>query len=306
MPSQLPRILGKICKSKKVSTFLNAAGGYKLEKERLDVLLVNKGLFDSREKCKSAIMAGVVWINGLREDKPGTKVPVDCEIEIKENTNPFVSRGGLKLAKAVAEFDISLAGKVCLDIGASTGGFTDCMLKNGADKVVAIDVGYGQLAWELRNDSRVICMERTNVRYVKPEDIGFSSDFASIDVSFISLTKVMPAVLELLKPDAQLVCLIKPQFEAGRQKVGKHGVVRDKAVHKEVINNIISFVINRSVKILNLSYSPIKGPEGNIEYLLHITKLEQADNVFDTTQQTVEQLVGATVEAAHSTLIVIS
>lgn len=268
-----------------------------MEKERLDVLLVNKGLFESREKCKSAIMAGLVWINGIREDKPGTKVPVECEIEIKENVNPYVSRGGLKLAKAVSAFNINLADKTCLDIGASTGGFTDCMLKNGATKVVAVDVGYGQLAWELRNDPRVICMERTNVRYVKPEDIGFLSDFASIDVSFISLTKVLPAVLALLKDEAELVCLIKPQFEAGREKVGKHGVVRDSAVHKEVIFNIINFVLASNLFIKELSYSPIKGPEGNIEYLLYTTKNE------NECSKDINELVEGVVSEAHNTLV---
>ncbi len=272
-------------------------GGLKLEKERLDVLLVEKGLFDSREKCKSAIMAGVVWINGVREDKPGTKIPIDCQIEIRENINPFVSRGGLKLAKAVSEFSISLENKVCLDIGASTGGFTDCMLKNGASKVVAIDVGYGQLAWELRNDSRVICMERTNVRYVKPDDIGFLSDFASIDVSFISLTKVMPAVLELLNNEAELVCLIKPQFEAGREKVGKHGVVRDSGVHMEVIQNIINFVLAQNLFIRELSYSPIKGPEGNIEYLLYVSKQDKGNSCNE-----VNELIDRVVTDAHSSL----
>lgn len=268
-----------------------------MEKERLDVLLVEKGLFDSREKCKSAIMAGVVWINGVREDKPGTKIPVDCQIEIRENINPFVSRGGLKLAKAVSEFSINLENKVCLDIGASTGGFTDCMLKNGASKVVAIDVGYGQLAWELRNDSRVVCMERTNVRYVKLDDIGFLSDFASIDVSFISLTKVMPAVLGLLNNEAELVCLIKPQFEAGREKVGKHGVVRDSGVHKEVIQNIINFVLAQNLFIKELSYSPIKGPEGNIEYLLYVSKQDKGNSCND-----VNVLIDRVVADAHSSL----
>lgn len=268
-----------------------------MEKERLDILLINKGYFASREKCKSAIMSGIVWIDGVREDKPGTKVPVECTVEIKENPNPFVSRGGLKLAKAVDEFRLDLESKVCLDIGASTGGFTDCMLKNGAAKVVAIDVGYGQLAWELRNDPRVVCMERTNVRYVKPEDIGFLSDFASIDVSFISLTKVLPAVIALLKEDAELVVLIKPQFEAGREKVGKHGVVRDSAVHKEVIHHIISFVCANSMAVKELSFSPIKGPEGNIEYLLYITKKGIVNN-----NCTTDELVQKIVEQAHLSL----
>lgn len=269
-----------------------------MEKERLDVLLVDKGLFESREKSKSAIMAGVVWIDGIREDKPGTKVAVNSEIEIKHNINPYVSRGGLKLAKAIDEFNILLENKVCLDIGASTGGFTDCMLKNGASRVVAIDVGYGQLAWELRNDPRVICKERTNVRYVKPEEIGFLSDFSSIDVSFISLTKVMPAVLDLLKDDAELVCLIKPQFEAGREKVGKHGVVRDSAVHKEVIFNIINFVTAKNLYIKALSFSPIKGPEGNIEYLIYLSKKEIQKSNAD-----LNELVENVVSQAHLSLV---
>jgi len=268
-----------------------------LEKERLDILLVDKGLFESREKCKSAIMAGVVWIDGVREDKPGTKFPVDCQIEIRENANPYVSRGGLKLAKAIISFDIKLENKICLDIGASTGGFTDCMLKNGASKVVAIDVGYGQLAWELRNDPRVICMERTNVRYVKLEDIGFLSDFASIDVAFISLTKVVPTVLGLLKDDAELVCLIKPQFEAGREKVGKHGVIRDSGVHKEVILNIINFVLAQNLYIKELSYSPIKGPEGNIEYLLYVSKIDQ-----DNSNIEINEFIDRVVTEAHLSL----
>lgn len=268
-----------------------------MEKERLDVLLVEKGLFETREKCKSAIMAGVVWVNGIREDKPGTKIPVDAQIEIKENVHPFVSRGGLKLAKAVSEFGLTLDNKVCLDIGASTGGFTDCMLKNGAAKVVSIDVGYGQLAWELRNNPSVICMERTNIRYVKPDDVGFLSDFASIDVSFISLTKVMPAVLELLKEDGEIVCLIKPQFEAGREKVGKHGVVRDSGVHKEVISNIINFVLAQNLFIKKLSYSPIKGPEGNIEYLLYVSKKDQGNSYKE-----VDELIVSVVADAHLSL----
>lgn len=276
---------------------LQTFGGKVLEKERLDIFLVKEGYFDSREKCKSAIMAGIVWINGLREDKPGTKIPVDCTVEIKENPNPFVSRGGLKLAKAIKEFGISMKDKIALDIGASTGGFTDCMLQNGAKKVVAIDVGYGQLAWELRNDPRVVCMERTNIRYVKPEDIGFLAQFASIDVSFISLTKVLPAALDLLMDEAELVCLIKPQFEAGREKVGKHGVVRDSNVHIEVIEKIINFVSEKGLFVRALSFSPIKGPEGNIEYLLYISK-QQGNYSADM----LEELINNTVTNAHSSL----
>jgi len=226
-------------------------------------------------------MAGVVYVNGVKEDRPGTKFRPDVEIQIKENINPYVSRGGLKLEKALKFFGINLEGKTAIDVGASTGGFTDCMLKNGAVKVVAIDVGYGQLAWELRNDPRVICMERTNIRYVKPEDIGIIADFATIDVSFISLKKVIPVVIELIKPDGEIVCLVKPQFEAGREKVGKGGVVRKPETHIEVLQDIISFVLEFNLKIKGLTYSPIKGPEGNIEYLLYLSKDEGSDNVYD-------------------------
>lgn len=265
-------------------------------KERLDVLLVNKGFFQSREKARSAIMAGVVFVNGNKEDKPGDKFADDSEIIVKEAVNPYVSRGGLKLEKAMKEFSIDLKGRSAIDIGASTGGFTDCMLKNGAVQVAAVDVGYGQLAWELRNDPRVVCMERTNIRYVKPEDIGFVADFASIDVSFISLTKVLPVTKTLLSSKGEIVCLIKPQFEAGREKVGKHGVVRDPAVHLEVINKIVDCMKQLEMKIKGVSYSPIKGPEGNIEYLLYVTKDYIADEI-DVTNE-----VERTVELAHSSL----
>lgn len=245
-----------------------------MEKERLDVMLVNKGYFPSREKARSAIMAGTVFVNNVKEDKPGSKFANDCTIEIKENINPYVSRGGLKLEKAIKTFHIDLVNKTALDIGASTGGFTDCMLKNGAAKVYAIDVGYGQLAWQLRNDERVVCMERTNIRYVKVEDIGVLADFASIDVSFISLKKVLPVVKELLKEDGEILCLIKPQFEAGREKVGKKGVVRDADIHEDVIRELTSYAISLGLKINGLTYSPVKGPEGNIEYLLYLSKTE--------------------------------
>lgn len=242
-------------------------------KERLDVLIFKKGLADSREKASSQIMSGVVYVNGIKVDKPGTKIPADSDIEIRGNALPYVSRGGLKLEKAIREFKLMLKGKVALDIGASTGGFTDCMLQNGAEKVYAIDVGYGQLAWSLRTDSRVVCLERTNIRYVTPENIGEYADFASIDVSFISLEKVLPVVVKLLKDEGEIVCLIKPQFEAGREKVGKKGVVRDKQVHIEVIEKITSFSHKElGLSVLSLSYSPIKGPEGNIEYLLLLAK----------------------------------
>lgn len=245
-----------------------------MEKERLDVLLVNKGFFQSREKARGAVMAGMVYVNGEREDKPGTRFKDECSIEVKENLNPYVSRGGLKIEKAVKKFGIALGGKTAIDVGASTGGFTDCMLKNGAVKVFAVDVGYGQLAWELRNDPRVICMERTNIRYVKPEEIGELVDFASIDVSFISLKKVLPVVWHLEKETGEVLCLIKPQFEAGREKVGKKGVVREPEVHRAVVEDITRFATGLGFKIKGIDYSPVKGPEGNIEYLLYISKSE--------------------------------
>ena len=229
-------------------------------KERLDVLLVKKGLAPSREKAKTMIMEGNVFVNNQREDKAGTNIPEDAVIEIKGNTLKYVSRGGLKLEKAMTHFGISLEDKICMDIGASTGGFTDCMLQNGAKKVYAVDVGYGQFAWKLRTDERVVCMEKTNIRYVTPEDIADVLDFASVDVSFISLAKVLPAAKELLRDEGEMVCLIKPQFEAGREKVGKKGVVRDPAVHREVIEKVITDARELGFSILHLEYSPIKGP----------------------------------------------
>lgn len=241
-------------------------------KERLDILLVKKGIFASRERARASIMAGEIFIDGQRFDKCGEKVKESCNIEFKGEELPFVSRGGLKLQKAVKNFNINLKDKVCFDIGASTGGFTDCMLQNGAKKVFSIDVGYGQFAWKLRIDPRVVCMERTNVRYVTPEDIGEYGDFASIDVSFISLKKVVPTVLNLLNDNGRIMALIKPQFEAGREKVGKKGVVREKSTHKEVICGIIDFLKECNAKIIDLDYSPIKGPEGNMEYLVYFTK----------------------------------
>lgn len=243
-------------------------------KERLDILLVKKGLAPSREKAKAMIMSGNVFVDGQREDKAGTSFPEEVTIEIHGNTLKYVSRGGLKLEKAMNHFDITLDGKVCMDIGASTGGFTDCMLQNGAAKVYAVDVGYGQFAWKLRQDERVVCMEKTNIRYVTPQDIDDVLDFASVDVSFISLTKVLGPARELLKMGGQMVCLIKPQFEAGREKVGKKGVVREKSVHLEVIETVLAFAKEIGFAVLNLEYSPIKGPEGNIEYLMHIEKTE--------------------------------
>ncbi|NLU53449.1 MAG: TlyA family RNA methyltransferase [Clostridiaceae bacterium] len=241
-----------------------------MSKERLDVILVSKGLFESREKARGAIMAGLVFINGERCDKPGAKFEEECEIEIKGKVNPYVSRGGLKLEKAINEFNLNLKDFVCVDVGASTGGFTDVMLKNGAKKVYAVDVGYGQLAWELRNDPRVVCMERTNFRYVTREQISEPLDFGAADVSFISLKLILPPLKELLKQDGRAVCLIKPQFEAGREKVGKKGVVRDPAVHEEVINNVINVAENLGFSVGGLSFSPITGPEGNIEYLIYL------------------------------------
>ena len=264
-------------------------------KERLDILLVQKGLAPSREKAKSMIMEGNVFVNNNREDKAGSMFPEDCIIEIHGNTLKYVSRGGLKLEKAMTHFDINLDDCICMDIGASTGGFTDCMLQNGAKKVYSVDVGYGQFAWKLRQDPRVVCMEKTNIRYVTPQDIDDVLDFASVDVSFISLTKVLPAAHELLKEHGQMVCLIKPQFEAGREKVGKKGVVRDKNVHMEVIEHVISFALSNGFSVHHLEYSPIKGPEGNIEYLVHIEK---------TTEPVKEESVDipAVVCAAHGEL----
>ncbi|SCY98798.1 TlyA family RNA methyltransferase [Alkaliphilus peptidifermentans] len=249
------------------------------EKVRLDQLLFQKGFFDSREKARRSIMAGVVFIDNQRVDKPGTKISENAVINIKENVLPYVSRGGLKLEKAIAEFNIKLDNNICLDIGASTGGFTDCMLQNGAQKVFSIDVGYGQLDWKLRQDPRVICMERTNIRYVELENIGgIEVDFASIDVSFISLKLVLPVVKKLIKVGGEVVALIKPQFEAGRDKVGKKGVVRDILVHKDVVVEIVRYVRNLGFTIKGFSFSPIKGPEGNIEYLLHLKNSCDEDN----------------------------
>ena len=241
-------------------------------KERLDVLLVKRNLAASREKAKAIIMSGNVYVDNQKEDKPGTTFPEESKIEVRGHTLPYVSRGGLKLEKAMKEFQVSVEGKVCTDVGSSTGGFTDCMLQNGAVKVFAIDVGHGQLDWKLRQDERVVCMEKTNIRYVTPEDIGEAVAFASVDVSFISLALVLPAARNLLTDDGRMVCLIKPQFEAGREKVGKKGVVRDKAVHIEVIEKVIDIADGLHFKVLGLDYSPIKGPEGNIEYLIYLEK----------------------------------
>ena len=241
-------------------------------KERLDVLLVKRNLADSREKAKAVIMSGNVFVDGQREDKAGSTFPPDVSIEVRGHALPYVSRGGLKLEKALANFDVDVKDCVCTDVGSSTGGFTDCMLQNGAKKVYAIDVGRGQLDWKLRNDPRVVCMEKTNIRYVTPEDIGEPVDFSSIDVSFISLTKVLTPIRDYLKADGEIVALIKPQFEAGREKVGKKGVVREKSTHREVIRKVMDHAQSIGFDLCALDFSPIKGPEGNIEYLIHLKK----------------------------------
>ncbi|MBQ9136306.1 MAG: TlyA family RNA methyltransferase [Lachnospiraceae bacterium] len=293
-------------------------------KERLDVILVSGGYAESREKAKAIIMAGNVFVDGQREDKAGTTFDTDkVKIEVKGMTLKYVSRGGLKLEKAMTHFDLSLEGKVCMDIGASTGGFTDCMLQNGATKVYAVDVGHGQLAWKLRNDERIVCMEKTNFRYMVREDIADDLDFASVDVSFISLTKILLPAKKLLKDGGQMVCLIKPQFEAGRDKVGKKGVVREASVHREVICKVLDYADSLGFLIKNLEYSPIKGPEGNIEYLVFLeikkgskpesdnwTEAEAEQNLKVLTEEkrgisTTEEwqkVIAETVEKAHGQL----
>lgn len=260
-------------------------------KERLDILLVREGYAPSREKAKTIIMSGNVFVDGQREDKAGTVFDPDkVKITVKGKALKYVSRGGLKLEKAIDEFSLSLDRKICMDIGASTGGFTDCMLQNGARRVYAVDVGYGQLDWKLRNDERVVCMEKTNFRYMTPGDIADQPDFASVDVSFISLTKILLPARALLMPDGEMVCLIKPQFEAGREKVGKKGVVREPSVHDEVVRKIVDFADYLGFTILHLDYSPIKGPEGNIEYLLHIRKdAGRADKTRDVTETSAQE-----------------
>ncbi|NJJ34100.1 TlyA family RNA methyltransferase [Clostridioides difficile] len=266
-------------------------------KKRIDLLLVEQGHFESRERAKKAIMAGLVFVDNQRCDKAGTEVKEDCNIEVKGNPIPYVSRGGLKLEKAMKNFDLTIYGKVCMDIGASTGGFTDCMLKNGAIKVFSIDVGYGQLAWKLRQDDRVVCMERTNIRNVTIENTKQFADFASIDVSFISLKLVLPKVKELVRHDGEIVALIKPQFEAGREKVGKKGVVREKSTHIEVIKMISDFSVGNGFEILGLDFSPIKGPEGNIEYLIH---LRNGNEGYEFDSNTYDNKIVEVVEASHN------
>lgn len=260
-------------------------------KKRLDVLVTERGLAESREKAKTLIMAGQVYVDGQKADKPGDTFSEDAAVEVRGKGLPYVSRGGLKLEKAMREFGLQLQGRTCMDIGASTGGFTDCMLQNGAQRVYSVDVGYGQLAWSLRTDPRVVNLERTNARYLTQEQVPEEIGFFSVDVSFISLTLILPAVRPLLAEHGQAVCLIKPQFEAGREKVGKKGVVRDKAVHEEVIEKIRSFALENGFSVLGLTFSPVKGPEGNIEYLIYLERSEapsQGEQV-PSAQQVVEE-----------------
>lgn len=249
------------------------------EKKRIDLYLVDSGLIESREKAKAVIMAGQVYVDNQKCEKPGNVISTDANVEVRGNKLPYVSRGGLKLEKAVTEFLIDLTGVVAIDIGASTGGFTDCMLQKGAKRVYAVDVGYGQFDWKLRNDPRVVNLERTNMRYVTAEQIPEPVDFFSVDVSFISLTLILPVAVKFLRPGGRAVCLIKPQFEAGRDKVGKKGVVRDPAVHEEVIGKMTTFAMDNGFSVLGLSFSPIKGPEGNIEYLMYLEKVDQPKDV---------------------------
>lgn len=262
------------------------------EKKRLDTLVYELGFAQSREKAKALIMSGNVYVDNQKSDKPGTSYNDNVKIEVRGKTMPYVSRGGLKLNKAIESFNISLEDKVCMDIGASTGGFTDCMLHYGAKKVYAIDVGYGQLDWKLRTDNRVVNLERTNVRYITEKEIPEKIDFFSVDVSFISLCLVLPVARKFMKSNAKAVCLIKPQFEAGREKVGKKGVVRDFKVHIEVINKIEEFVLNNGFNILGIDYSPVKGPEGNIEYLVYLERSENmAGKVYEDIDNNIDELV---------------
>jgi 23S rRNA (cytidine1920-2'-O)/16S rRNA (cytidine1409-2'-O)-methyltransferase len=251
--------------------------------KRLDIYIHEHGFCDSRERAKAIIMSGIVYVDNQKADKPGLTVKENQTVEVRGDTLKYVSRGGLKLEKAIESFEMKLSDKICADIGASTGGFTDCMLQNGAKKVYAIDVGYGQLAWKLRTDERVINLERTNFRYVTSEIVPDELDFASVDVSFISLSLILPALHPLLKNDGEAICLIKPQFEAGKENVGKNGVVRDPQIHYEVIEKIINLALKTGYSVLNLDYSPIKGPQGNIEYLIYIKKSENPENLSTVT-----------------------
>ena len=281
-----------------------------MAKERLDVLLVNRRLADSREKAKAIIMAGNVFVSGQREDKAGSMFPETAEIELKGVSMKYVSRGGYKLEKAVEKHGLDLTGRICMDVGSSTGGFTDCMLQNGATKVYAIDVGTNQLAWKLRSDERVISMEQTNIRYVTHNEVPDEIDFVSIDVAFISLTKVLLPVRDLMKDGAEIVCLIKPQFEAGREQVGKKGVVREPSVHKEVCVNVLKYALGIGFELIALDFSPIRGPEGNIEYLAYMKKSSAVDKSADELvneseaelSEEILQLIDATVAEAHNTI----
>ena len=264
-------------------------------KERLDVALVARGLAETRAKAQASIMSGIVYVNGQKVDKAGAPVAADAALEVRGHTLRYVSRGGLKLEKAMAAFPITLTDCICADIGASTGGFTDCMLQNGAEKVYAVDVGYGQLAWKLRTDERVINMERTNIRNVTPEALDEPIEFFSVDVSFISLHHIFPVAQAITTPDAMGVCLVKPQFEAGREKVGKNGVVRDPAVHREVLHNAMSYAAENGFVVRGLDYSPVKGPEGNIEYLMFVQKSDQPAVLDD-------EAAAQVVAASHTTL----
>ncbi|MBP5291425.1 MAG: TlyA family RNA methyltransferase [Lachnospiraceae bacterium] len=264
-------------------------------KQRLDVLVVSLGLAQSRERAKAMIMAGDIYVNGQREDKPGSSFSEDAVVEFRGKKLPYVSRGGLKLEKAIKVFDTDVSGKICLDIGASTGGFTDCMLQNGAVKVYAVDVGYGQLDWKLRNDERVVCLEKTNARYLTRDQIPDIADLASIDVSFISLSLILGPVSALLSDKGEILCLVKPQFEAGRDKVGKKGVVSDPKVHEEVIQKVISYALDLGLVVRGLDYSPVRGPEGNIEFLLFLSK--------DETLAAVDIDPEAVVKKAHQELV---
>ena len=268
-------------------------------KERLDVLLVNKGFFSSRERAKTAIMAGDVYVNGGISDKAGTKIDEEAEITVKNDQCPYVGRGGYKLAKAIGTFGLDLAAKTAMDIGASTGGFTDCMLQNGASKVYSVDVGYGQLDWKLRNDPRVVNMEKVNVRYLEPDTIPDRMDFVSIDVSFISLKLIYPVVRELLKKGGELVCLIKPQFEAGREQVGKKGIVRDRDVHRQVIENVIIYAVSNGLKPEELTFSPMTGAKGNIEYLLRAVNVPEG-SFCDS--EISKETIGSVIDEAHLAL----
>lgn len=263
------------------------------KKERLDVLLVQKGLFETREKAKRSIMAGIVFVDNQRVDKAGTQIPVSSDIYVKKDICPYVSRGGLKLERALDYFDINLENKTAMDIGASTGGFTDCMLQKGALKIYALDVGYGQLDWKLRNDVRVVNMEKINVRYLDAKSIKDIIDFITIDVSFISLTLILPVAYALLKKNGSLICLIKPQFEAGRQQVGKNGIVKDKKIHIDVIEKIIAFSCGLGFAVKGLTYSPVKGTKGNIEYLLYLENCTEPNQTINITE---------TVDNAHAEL----